>query len=89
VVSIADIRGLPSFMRGSMKERFRKELSRPVMMDFSGEVVQLLPTDSENLTLTVFDRAGKVIFAASGAPTEAELRDLTGLLRGTLVVDNR
>jgi len=84
LVSVADIRGLPSFMRGSMKEKFRKSLAQPVIMDFSGEVVGLLPSDPQNMTLTVLDRAGNVIFAGSGPPTERQMRELSQALRNAI-----
>jgi len=84
LVSVADIRGLPSFLRGSMKEKFRKDLPQPVIMDFSGEVAGLLPSDPENMTLTVFDRDGNVIFAGSGSPTDARMQGLSKALRNAL-----
>ncbi len=81
LISVADIRGLPGFLRGSMKEKFRTDLPQPVIMDFSGDVVRLLPSDPANVTLTVLDRSGKVIFAASGSPSQAQLQSLTEVLR--------
>lgn len=66
IAGIADVRGVPGFLRNSIRERFRKVRTHPVMMDWGGAVIKLLPVEKRRANVFVLSPSGVVLFRTGG-----------------------
>lgn len=77
IAGIADVRGVPGLWHGSIREKFQKLRSHPVMMDWDGQVIKLLPVEKHHAHVFVLNREGVVLFRTAG---EAKTDSLKALL---------
>ena len=66
IAGIADVRGVPGLWHSSIREKFQKLRSHPVMLDWDGQVIQLLPVEKHCATVYVLSLSGLVLFQTSG-----------------------
>ena len=71
---LADVGGVPSFLRGRIRKRFQETILYPVMMDWSGDVCASFRYVSDQANVFIIDRNGSVAGRLSGKATEANLK---------------
>ncbi len=81
VVSVANLRGVPSLMRGMVRGRFRGEEADgsrkgSVLLDWTGAVARHLGWRSDLTNVYVIDASGVLRFRAAGAGTGEEVAGL-------------
>jgi hypothetical protein len=72
IAGIADVRGVPGLWHGSVREKFQKLRTHPVMMDWEGAVISALPVEKHRANVFLLNRDGAVLRRVSG-PADAEL----------------
>lgn len=70
---IADVGGVPGFMRGVIRAMFRKEIKYPVLLDWSGAHSAAFQYDRQSVTVYVVDREGVIVHRAGGPATPEAL----------------
>ena len=70
LVEVADLRGVPFFMRGSVKKKFPGESGDGVLMDWRGDIARAYDLDPDLCTVLLFDRSGVLVRRASGGEPE-------------------
>jgi hypothetical protein len=58
VVEVADLRGVPFFMKGSVKKKFPADRSQWVLMDWKGELATTFEFESATCSILLFDWNG-------------------------------
>jgi hypothetical protein len=71
---IADVSGVPGFLRGFVESKFRKHMSHGVMLDWTGAVVKPLACERGKVTVLVVDREGRVRGRAAGPASPQGLK---------------
>jgi hypothetical protein len=72
IAGIADVRGVPGLWHGSVREKFQKLRTHPVMMDWEGAVISALPVEKHRANVFLLNRDGAVLRRVSG-PADAGL----------------
>ena len=85
IAGIADVRGVPGLWRGSIREKFQKLRTHPVMMDWDGQVIKLLPVEKHRANVYLINRDGVVLFRTSGEAKTDSLKTLLASVEGALV----
>ena len=80
-MSVAELSLVPRFLRGLIRRRFVDGSKHPIILDFTGKIVGLLPFDPDNVTITVFDPQGAVIFSQSGEATDETVGKMKDAIR--------
>ena len=84
VVEVADLRGVPFFIRGSVKKKFPQEKRSWVLLDWKGELAKAYRFKPDKCSILVFDEGGRLVYqnAAEGLQTGMldEIVDATGAL---------
>jgi predicted transcriptional regulator len=62
VVEAADLRGVPFFVRGSVKRRFPSDRRSWVLMDWRGVFARAYRFEPKKCNILVFDRSGKLVY---------------------------
>ncbi|MBK9139718.1 MAG: hypothetical protein IPM17_13290 [Verrucomicrobia bacterium] len=70
---VADVGGVPGFMRGVIRAMFRKEIKYPVLLDWSGAHSAAFQYDRPSVTVYVVDRQGWIVHRAGGPATPEAL----------------
>ncbi len=84
VRGIADVSAVPWLLRGSVRSGFRKDITHPVMMDWSGAEIKKFAPKADMTTVLLIDGSGKILRRYEGAATPAQLEELFGLIEKTL-----
>lgn len=71
---VADLSAVPGFLRGVVRNAFRKQLDYPVMLDWNGTVAERYAYESGLANLFVIDREGDVKLRLKGAATASKLQ---------------
>ena len=72
IVGLADLRGVPGFMKGPLRKAFRVQCaSYPVLLDWTGTTAAAFPRGDTGIDIFVMDTAGRIVAAVSG-PFAAE-----------------
>ena len=74
---IADVSIIPKPFHGMFRAAFRKELTRSVLLDWSGDVVKQFGYKKGVANIYVIDREGRIVARASGNITDAALEGMT------------
>ncbi len=74
IYGLADVHGAPGFMRGSIRNDFRKKYQHPVMLDWSGEVCRQLRHERGAAMILIFDREGAERGRFVGTATDQTLQ---------------
>jgi hypothetical protein len=72
LVEVADLRGVPFFMRGSVKKKFPRDSRGWVLMDWRGSIARAYDLDPDLCTVLLFNRSGVLAHRASGGEPEPE-----------------
>lgn len=62
---VADLRGVPFFLKGFVKGKFPKELARWILMDWKGQFAQAYNFVPAECNIIIFDPDGKIIYLTS------------------------
>lgn len=71
---LADVGGVPSFLRGRIRKRFRESILYPVMMDWSGMVCARFQYVPDRANVFIIDRNGALVGRFSGEASESNLK---------------
>jgi hypothetical protein len=77
---IADVRGVPSFLRGKVRKKFQQTRQYPVMMDWSGEVCAKFNFQPGVANLFLIARDGSIVGRWTGTATHAAVSKLSASL---------
>jgi len=81
VVPVADLRGVPGFLKGRIRGRFPQEAGRWVLMDWKGRFAEAYALEEEAVSLLLFDAGGTLVTRLSAGPVnEASLAHLAALV---------
>lgn len=82
LVSAADLRGVPFFLRSFVRGKFPREREKWCLMDWRGELAQAYEFESDRCNIVVFDRNHDVVHASTVQELDIrELRVLATTLR--------
>ena len=76
IAGVADLGGVPDFFKGGLTKIFKTKIDYPVMMDWSGEVAQVLKYKKGEAALYVIGIDGAVLDTASGEATRKTLNEV-------------
>jgi hypothetical protein len=62
---VADLRGVPFFLKGFVKSKFPKEPARWILMDWKGQYAQAYQFVPSESNIIVFDSNGKIVHQTS------------------------
>ena len=88
IAGIADVRGVPGLWHGSIREKFQKLRPHPVMMDWDGRVIKLLPVEKHRANVFVLNRDGVVLFRTSGDANKLSLATLLSSIEKALAPEH-
>jgi len=69
---VADLRGVPFFIKGFVKGKFPKEKERWVLLDWKGQFAKAHEFESEACNIVIVDRNGTVVHKAHGQDLDYE-----------------
>ena len=75
ICGIANLKGVPGFMKPVLRKLFRNGLDYPVMMDWSGEVCKALSYDAGKANILIVCPMGGIRHRINGKVTEKDLKD--------------
>ena len=78
LAEVADLRGVPFFVKGWVKKKFPRELADWVLLDWRGKLARAYQFRRDSCSILVFDRDGRLTYRT--AVTELESEVLTELL---------
>ena len=62
LLEVADLRGVPFFIKGSVKRKFPKEKSAWVLLDWKGHFAKAHSFQADRLNIALFDPAGVLVY---------------------------
>jgi hypothetical protein len=74
---VAELSAVPGFMRGLVRAFFRKNVTYPVLLDWSGEVAQGYAYEKGEVNVFVLERDGTICLKTIGAVTPRALQRVT------------
>lgn len=80
ILGVADVNGVPRFVRGRLTDSIRKSRPKPVMLDFEGVVTKVLSCRAKTANVFVVDPSGRVVARVTGPTSEAGLSTLGAAL---------
>lgn len=72
---LADVGGVPGFLRGRIRKRFQETILYPVMMDWSGKVCAQFKYVPDQANVYIIDRNGSLVGHFSGQTNAASLKE--------------
>jgi len=86
-LAVADLRGVPFFLKGFVKGKFSKDEENWVLMDWKGKFAKSYQFEAEASNIIIFERGGKLVHKAAVHDLEQEtlgemLTVLRELMRG-------
>jgi predicted transcriptional regulator len=83
---LADLRGVPFFMKSFVKSRFPKEAGKRVLLDWKGHIPKAYDFAPDSSNVIVFDRAGKLIYRTHGLqPRQDQIDTLISVVRDAML----
>lgn len=82
---LADVGGVPGFLRGRIRKKFQETRSHPVMMDWSGKVCARLGYQPGVANLLVLGGDGTILARFLGAASDAAVREACVVLDTALL----
>jgi hypothetical protein len=76
ITGIAALPGIPSAFHGLFRREFRKRLTYPVMLDWSGDVSRAHGYQKEQVQLLVVSRSGQITLSKTGPATPGALAEV-------------
>lgn len=84
---VADVRKVPSFLRGMVRRRFAERYSHPILMDWKGQIASQPALKAGSANVLLLDRDGQVVrqFSGEGSPknTQALVESIRALLQAS------
>lgn len=80
VLPVADLRGVPGFMKGRVRGRFPEEPERWILMDWGGRFAEAYDLDEESVSLLLFGADGALVTRMSGREVNEQLVEHLGAL---------
>ena len=80
VAGIAALPGIPPMFQGLFRREFKKRLTFPVMLDWSGDVARSVGYESNRAQLLVVSRSGRVALTKSGPASEQALAEVVSAI---------
>lgn len=74
---VAELSAVPGFMRGLVRAFFRKNVTYPVLLDWSGEVAQGYAYEKGEVNVFVLEHDGTICLKTIGAVTPRALQRVT------------
>lgn len=88
-LAVADLRGVPFFLKGMVKGKFSKDEERWVLMDWKGKFARSYQFEAEASNIIIFERDGKLVYkAAVHNPEQETLGEILTVLRELLREDS-
>lgn len=84
---VADLSAVPGFLRGIVRNTFRKQLNYPVMLDWQGTVAHRYAYQKGLANLLLIDRQGEIKLRLSGAATNSKLQLVGRYIDALLLLD--
>jgi hypothetical protein len=85
IVSYADTRGVPFFLKGTIRGYFPQDPELLTLVDWKGQLAEAYSLDPDVATLLVFGRDDRLVSRVSGTEVEpAQVEALLGVLRDLL-----
>lgn len=72
-VPIADVRGVPGFLKGYIRGRFRGEFKYPVLLDWEGTIATAVQFTAGYPNLMIVDANRSILYKTAGSGTAAQL----------------
>ncbi|MBC8095210.1 MAG: hypothetical protein H7Y43_05315 [Akkermansiaceae bacterium] len=85
---LADVSAVPRALRGLVLREFRKLITYPVMMDWSGAAVKAFTHVPGQANVLVLNRQGVIVHRLSGRATAVEIRNLCVVIDQALAATN-
>ena len=76
MVGVADVRGVPGFLRGRVKRVFREGLPHPVLLDWDGGVLGELGPKPGGPNVYLVGCDGRVLLGVAGEVSESKLNQV-------------
>ena len=76
ISGIAALPGIPPMFHGLFRREFKKRLTYPVMLDWSGDVARRFGYEKQRAQLFVIGKDGRIALTQSGAADEQALRQV-------------
>ena len=76
ITGLADVSTVPSPLRSLVREKFKRRIAYPVILDWHGPVARQFNYLKDRANVFVIDREGRVTGRWAGAATEADLHAL-------------
>jgi hypothetical protein len=76
IAGIADLPGIPPMFQGLFRREFKKRLTYPVMLDWSGDVARSFGYQKKQAQLFVIGTDGKIALSKVGAATSPALTEV-------------
>jgi hypothetical protein len=76
ITGIAALPGIPSAFHSLFRREFKKRLTYPVMLDWSGDVSRAHGYQKEQVQLLVVSRSGRIALSKTGPATPAALAEV-------------
>jgi hypothetical protein len=77
---LADVSTVPKFLRGMIRQQFQKSLTYPIMLDWSGDVVNAFTYVPNQVTVLVLDERGRILIRLTDVATEPQLQEVYATL---------
>jgi len=77
---IAEVRGVPAFLRGKVRKKFQQTRQYPVMMDWSGDVCAKFKYQPGVANVFLIARDGSIVGRWTGTATHAAVSELSASL---------
>ena len=82
IFEVADVRGVPFFLKGMVRGKFPREKENRVLLDWKGVFAETYGFEAEACTIVIFDRTGIKVYQSGVADVEPHKLDvLLGTLR--------
>ena len=77
-LAVADLRGVPFFLKGFVKGKFPRERGKWALMDWEGEFAKAYKFEPKSCNINIIDRSGNVVHRMHGQ--EIDYRKLKAVL---------
>lgn len=84
IVGVADLSGVPGFLKGMVRRRFQKARPHPVMMDWDGAVTRSLAAQRNKPNVYVIDQSGRICGAVSEPMSDFSLNSVIQVVESLL-----
>jgi hypothetical protein len=84
IEGIADVSAVPWVLRGLVRKKFQKAQSHPVMLDWSGDMVNAFAPSVNKANVFVIGADGRILKRMAGPADESSLRELNAVIEAAL-----